>query len=42
MQLGRFHPVALPVWGEIATFCAAIAPRMARPANAVDQRAELA
>jgi hypothetical protein len=21
MQLGRFHPVALPVWGEIAAFC---------------------
>ena len=42
MQLGRFHPVALPVWGEIAAFCGAIAPRLARPADAVDQRAELA
>lgn len=41
MQLGRFHPVALPVWGEIAAFCAAVSPRLARPANAVDQRAEL-
>ena len=42
MQLGRFHPVALPVWGEIAAFCSAVAPRLARPADAVDQRAELA
>ena len=42
MQLGRFHPVALPVWGEIAAFCAAIAPRLVRRADAVDQRAELA
>ena len=21
MQLGRFHPVALPIWGEIGVFC---------------------
>jgi pyruvate oxidase len=42
MQLGRFHPVALPVWGEIAAFCAAVAPRVSRPADAADQLAELA
>ena len=27
----------LPVWGEIAAFCAAIAPRLVRPADAPDQ-----
>ena len=41
MQLGRFHPVALPVWGEIGAFCSAIAPRLSRPADAPDQRTEL-
>jgi thiamine pyrophosphate-dependent acetolactate synthase large subunit-like protein/nitrite reductase/ring-hydroxylating ferredoxin subunit len=41
MQLGRFHPVALPVWGEIAAFCAAVMPRLSRPADAVDQLSEL-
>lgn len=25
MQLGKFHPVTLPIWAEIAEFCAAIA-----------------
>jgi pyruvate oxidase len=42
MQLGRFHPVALPVWGEIAAFCAAVSPRLERPDRAPDQRQELA
>ena len=42
MQLGRFHPVALPVWGEIGAFCSAIAPRLSRPGDAPDQRIELA
>ncbi len=42
MQLGRFHPVTLPVWGEIAAFCAAVKPRLARPADAPDQLSELA
>lgn len=42
MQLGKFHPVALPVWGEIGAFCAAIAPALSHPADAVDQIAELA
>jgi pyruvate oxidase len=42
MQLGRFHPVALPVWGEIGAFCQALAPRLQRPADAVDPVPELA
>lgn len=42
MQLGKFHPVALPIWGEIGAFCAAIAPRIPRPDDAVDQIGELA
>jgi thiamine pyrophosphate-dependent acetolactate synthase large subunit-like protein len=42
MQLARFHPVALPIWGEIGAFCAAVAPRLTRPADAVDPVPELA
>ena len=42
MQLGKFHGVDLPVWGELAAFCAAMAPRITRPADAVDQLPELA
>ncbi|MEP4271500.1 MAG: thiamine pyrophosphate-binding protein, partial [Roseibium sp.] len=41
MQLGKFHPVTLPVWGEIGRFCEAIADRVAKPADAPDQIAEL-
>ena len=43
MQLGKFHPVALPVWGEIGAFCDAVASRLG-PASVdgVDQIAELA
>jgi len=41
MQLGRFHPVALPVWGEIGEFCKAIGPRLKRSGDAADQIAEL-
>jgi thiamine pyrophosphate-dependent acetolactate synthase large subunit-like protein len=41
MQLGRFHPVALPIWGDLGAFCAAIGPRVG-VASAVGQRAELA
>ncbi len=41
MQLGRFHPVALPVWGEIAAFCQGVSTVLpASPAN--DQKAEIA
>ena len=42
MQLGRFHPVTLPVWGEIAAFCAAVMPRVSKPAGAPNQVTELA
>ncbi|MEX3017551.1 thiamine pyrophosphate-binding protein [Gymnodinialimonas hymeniacidonis] len=42
MQLGKFHPVTLPVWGEIGAFCDAIAPRVTRPADAEDQLSDLA
>lgn len=42
MQLGKFHPVALPVWGEIGAFCAAISGRVSRSATAPDQISELA
>jgi thiamine pyrophosphate-dependent acetolactate synthase large subunit-like protein len=41
MQLGRFHPVTLPVWGEISAFCAAVMPHVSRPADSPDQIAEL-
>ena len=41
MQLGKFHPVTLPVWGEIGAFCAAVAPDVSRPSDADDQIAEL-
>ena len=42
MQLGKFHPVALPVWGEIGAFCQTVGPRVAKPADAADQVTELA
>ncbi len=42
MQLGKFHPVELPIWGEIGAFCAAIALRLSPPKNADDQVKELA
>jgi thiamine pyrophosphate-dependent acetolactate synthase large subunit-like protein/nitrite reductase/ring-hydroxylating ferredoxin subunit len=42
MQLGKFHPVSLPIWGEIGAFCADVAPHLSRPADAPDQVKELA
>ncbi|MEM7643860.1 MAG: thiamine pyrophosphate-binding protein [Pseudomonadota bacterium] len=42
MQLGKFHPVALPIWGEIGAFCEAVVPRAARNGDGPDQVAELA
>lgn len=42
MQLGKFHPVALPIWGEIGAFCEAVGPAVQKPADAVDQIPELA
>ena len=41
MQLGKFHPVRLPVWAEIGAFCGAISPRLGRHRDAPDQVAEL-
>lgn len=42
MQLGKFHPVTLPIWGEIGAFCTQLAPRVVRAKNAHDQITELA
>ncbi|AXI46672.1 pyruvate oxidase [Sulfitobacter sp. SK012] len=42
MQLGKFHPVKVPVWGEIGAFCEAAAGAITRNADAVDQHGELA
>ncbi|MEP1934297.1 MAG: thiamine pyrophosphate-binding protein [Roseibium sp.] len=41
MQLGKFHPVTLPVWGEIGSFCDAIQNIVCKPADAPDQVSEL-
>lgn len=41
MQLGKFHPVTLPVWGEIGSFCDAIQNIVSKPADAPDQASEL-
>ncbi len=41
MQLGKFHPVRLPVWGEIGAFCRAVALQLSKPAGAPDQLLEL-
>ncbi|PTX57097.1 thiamine pyrophosphate-dependent acetolactate synthase large subunit-like protein [Litoreibacter ponti] len=40
MQLGKFHPVALPVWGEVGAFCDGL--EAARHPDADDQITELA
>lgn len=42
MQLGKFHPVALPIWGELSAFCEAVTPHANKAADAPDQVAELA
>ena len=42
MQLGKFHAVDLPIWGEIGAFCEAITDRINRPPDAPDQINELA
>jgi len=42
MQLGKFHAVDLPIWGEIRAFCEAISDRIKRPPVAPDQISELA
>ena len=42
MQLGKFHPVELPIWGELGAFCDAVAPKLEGHKPAVDQIPELA
>ncbi|MEO1190609.1 MAG: thiamine pyrophosphate-binding protein [Pseudomonadota bacterium] len=42
MQLGRFHSVALPVWGEIGQFCRQLSTLLPETPSGIDQRAELA
>ena len=42
MQLGKFHPVALPIWGEIGAFCSALAPALTDSRPGPDQITELA
>ncbi len=40
MQLGKFHSVSLPVWGDIGAFCTAMQGRV--KSSAIDQLEELA
>lgn len=42
MQLGKFHPVALPIWGEIGQFCELACAHMPGRLNAIDQTTEIA
>jgi len=42
MQLGKFHPVELPVWGELGAFCDAVSPKLNLDGSADDQISELA
>ena len=42
MQLGKFHSVTLPVWGEIGTTAKYLAEALPADLQTVDQRAELA
>jgi pyruvate oxidase len=43
LQLGKFHPVTVPVWGEIGVTLGLLAQRLGEwPADRVDQRPEVA
>ena len=42
MALGKFHPVEIPVWGEIGVTASQITEALPTSVAAVDQRAELA
>ncbi len=42
MQLGRFHAVDIPVWGEIGVTVGLLRERLAAGAAAIDQRDEIA
>ena len=41
-QLGKFHPVRLPVWSEIGAFCTDIKGKVKKADNSADQLSELA
>jgi pyruvate oxidase len=41
MQLGKFHPVTLPVWGDIGAFCGVVSSRLGPRTGGEDQIAEL-
>jgi len=42
MALGKFHPVTVPVWGEITTTVNVLLQRLPNQVDTVDQRPELA
>lgn len=42
MQLGKFHAIDLPIWGEIGAFCDVAVPQIKPNKDAVDQKAEMA
>lgn len=42
MQLGKFHPVAVPVWGDIAVTARLLAAALPPRPDALDQRREVA
>jgi thiamine pyrophosphate-dependent acetolactate synthase large subunit-like protein len=41
MQLGKFHPVTIPVWGEIGVTAKRLATELSGVSDTVDQRSEL-
>ena len=41
MTLGKFHPVDVPVWGEIGVTCSILKDRLSGKAGAMDQRPDL-
>ena len=41
MQLGKFHPVALPIWGEIGAFARLVSEKLSKAPIADDQLTEL-
>ena len=41
-QLGKFHAVKLPVWGEIGAFCDVMSPQVERAKDAADQLSDVA
>jgi len=41
MQLGKFHPVSLPVWGEISLTAQYLTTALQGSTHTVDQRPEL-